>query len=566
MVAKTPKARHQRFLKAGFFPPEMPSCFYSETFAPRRDTILKAFVDLPKKGKLADYYSYVSGKAVFTFPRYGREDRRHAYINPISFFFLSKVLADNYVKLRALNRKSKLSVAPSVFDWSGRRALSGPVFGPRNSQQSSLNARFALIAEADIQAFYHSVYTHAIAWAIHGKAVAKKNQHDLGLYGNAIDRFVRNAQDRQTIGIPVGPDTSRLIGEVMGSAIDKLIQKSLKLTGGGGAAKRSGMRFVDDFTFGCNTHQEADRIVAVVRSAANAFELELNNSKTGSRPSAPTISMGWRDHLRDLLPLAFPTSAELNRYFYNVQIVARDNPRSDVVKYALLIASRALLDTGAWPVVQDYLFSAYRQSGTAIQQLVELTTLRHMARADVQLNVMADFVNSRIPALADLLKNGEITWLLLLAISLKLTLDARVVSRLTGMEDGAIALLMSDARRVGIVPKKADFSIWESTLKPDALDGPMWLYAYEGARLSINGGVGDNYVKSHRYFQHLLKNKVVFYRTGLSHLDAVEIWRSRRLDALRRRMFEQQVENNLAEDVEDFEEEDEDVDQDDIYA
>jgi hypothetical protein len=160
MTVKTSKERHERFLEAGFFPVEMPSCFYSTHLARYRDDLLQVFSALPptKEGS-PNYYRFKSSKANFNFLRYKRQDRRFSYLNPIAFFFLSKVLADNYVKLRSVNRKSKLSVTPSIFDWSGRRSLTNPLFEARDTQYSSLSARFELLAEADIQGFYHSFYT-----------------------------------------------------------------------------------------------------------------------------------------------------------------------------------------------------------------------------------------------------------------------------------------------------------------------------------------------------------------------------------------------------------------------
>src|SRR5262245_14475563 len=100
MTSRNPRARHRRFLAMGFFPPEMPSCFYSEELARQRNSLLRIFSALPRrKNGNPDYFGYRSERSTFAFPRFLREDRRHSYINPVSFFFLSKVLADNYVAL-----------------------------------------------------------------------------------------------------------------------------------------------------------------------------------------------------------------------------------------------------------------------------------------------------------------------------------------------------------------------------------------------------------------------------------------------------------------------------------
>jgi hypothetical protein len=571
MARKTRKIRHERFLGAGFFPSELPSCFYSETFASHRDSLWQSFTPPPtRKDEKPDYYFYKSNKASINFPRFQREDRRHSYMNPISFFFLSKVLADNYVNLRKLNRQSRLSVAPSIFDWVGSRTLIPPSFGTRDTQNSSLNARFEILAEADIAGFFHSVYTHSIAWAVHTKAVAKGRRNDMTLYGNLIDLLVRNGQDGQTIGIPVGPETSRLIAEVLGSAIDRSIQKSLKInTRGKTSGERRAMRFVDDFTFGCSSTDEAEKVIATIREAVNSFELELNNSKTGTRASAPFVRAGWREHLRGFLPATPPYDpASLNRYFYNVQTVSKDNGEIDVLKYAVKAATRVFLETESWPVVQDYLLSSYRQSPTVLPQIVDVFILRELARGDVSKPLLADFINSRIPVLADRQKNGEILWMLFLCLSLSLRLHPRTVARLLSIEDGAIALLVADARRAGLIPATTDFAFWNDSLTIDGLNGPMWLYSYESSMKQLNGVAGIAHIAAHPYFRFLAEKKIEFYRSGLSHFNANAILRAQRRDNLRRRLMLMRLEDDLGESIDDFDDvfNEEEDDDGDIYA
>lgn len=329
MSAKSAKARHSRLLSNGFFPPEMPSCFYSERFGANRDAVLSALEMIPSKKKgPPHFHSFKSERAVFNFPRFDREDRRHAYINPVSYFYLSKVLAENYIAIRKLNRRSKVSIAPAIFDWAGERALIRPAFDARDSQRVTLNAGYELLAEADIAAFFHSVYTHIIPWAIHGKVLAKRKKQDMAMYGNLLDLLVRNAQDGQTIGLPVGPDTSRLLAEIIGTAVDKAVQTALKGKRNWSAKQRGGMRFVDDYTFGCTSQQEAEIMVAAVRRCANEFELELNNNKTRISPTGPFFPAAWKEHVRSLLPDTNADRGSLLRYFYGVEMGGSRPPGS----------------------------------------------------------------------------------------------------------------------------------------------------------------------------------------------------------------------------------------------
>ena len=253
MTAKNATQRHRRFLEAGFLPPELPRCFYSQQLAKYRKYLLTNFEKIPnsgknKKSKDPNYYFYKGNRTSFNHHRYLKNHRRHSLINPISYFFLSKILSDKYVELRKKSKRSKISLSPSVFDWSGDRALKRPVFETREYFISNLNARYAYILHSDLSSFYHSIYTHAISWAIHGKSFAKKNR-SLAHVGNLIDLISRNSQDGQTVGLPVGPDTSRMIAELVGSAIDLPIQD------GASVSPNSAMRFVDDFSIGCQSKE-----------------------------------------------------------------------------------------------------------------------------------------------------------------------------------------------------------------------------------------------------------------------------------------------------------------------
>jgi hypothetical protein len=57
---------------------------------------------------------------------------------------------------------------------------------------------------------------------MHGKAASKKDtsSNSPTVNFNKLDWCLRRGQDGQTIGIPIGPDTSRIIGELICSAID----------------------------------------------------------------------------------------------------------------------------------------------------------------------------------------------------------------------------------------------------------------------------------------------------------------------------------------------------------
>jgi hypothetical protein len=142
------------------------------------------------------------------------------------------------------------------------------------------------LLKADLSRFYHTLYTHSISWALHTKAVAKARQFDRTLYGNLIDEAVRNTQDKQTLGIPVGPVTSDLISELLGASLDEELSNlrpGLK-----------GLRYVDDYYLYFANRSEAEAALADLHSVANHFAVEINPLKTRISELPEPIQPGWR--------------------------------------------------------------------------------------------------------------------------------------------------------------------------------------------------------------------------------------------------------------------------------
>lgn len=190
--------------------------------------------------------------------------------NPRNQALLAMEIEQNWDDLLKLCRRSPVSMTtPSLI---GKRALQGEI--DRRSEASERAKRLVglrYVLHADIARFYPSIYTHSIAWAIHGKATARTDRTN-ALYGNRLDLWVRETQDKQTGGIPVGPDSSFLLAEVVASAIDH--ELSTKLDG------LKGTRYIDDYHLYFLSRADAERGLAELHRIAGMFELDINSFKT----------------------------------------------------------------------------------------------------------------------------------------------------------------------------------------------------------------------------------------------------------------------------------------------
>ena len=135
--------------------------------------------------------------------------------------------------------------------------------------------RFKVLIRTDITNFYNSIYTHSIAWALHGIEIAFSDK-DLKLTGSKIDKLVQYANNGRTNGIPVGSAVSDLIAEILLAKIDQNVSQRLKNEN----IAFLGTRFKDDYRILANTEEEAKKILSILSEELHKFNLLISENKT----------------------------------------------------------------------------------------------------------------------------------------------------------------------------------------------------------------------------------------------------------------------------------------------
>ncbi|KEQ02979.1 hypothetical protein GV67_16450 [Pseudorhizobium pelagicum] len=456
-----------------YFAPELPPCFSSKGLGPHGASLLRQLRNLPPSKERPAYKRFVSEKSTFYHPRFNNTDRIHSVVNPISHLFTSDLVAKNYSKLRDVEKQSSYSLSASFVDWGGQRALRRPAFAKRDEFTSQVSPRFEYTVVTDVRAFYHSVYTGSIPWAIHGRDRSKRR---LALFGNDLSLLIRNAQGGHTTGLPVGPDTSRILAEVVASRIDTEIDHALKMKEGDAA------RFVDDFTFGCNSIEEGQKIIAEVRRAAAKFELDIGKEKTAIEPTDHLAYVGWQDYMKAHLPGKRPDKAAFERFFYVVHDMTKRHAKLNIEKFAMSSCRTAFVESDSWDFLQEHIVSSYRRNSTLIETLVEVFLLRHQRHGDINQPALSDFISSRLPMLSAHQRTGEILWLLYLACSLEIKIRAEVLSGCLRIPNAMLAILVTHAETEGLIDGSIDSAYWRSFATTSGLRSSMFLFAYEAAR------------------------------------------------------------------------------------
>lgn len=141
--------------------------------------------------------------------------------------------------------------------------------------------RFTHIVKADIKNFYGSVYTHSLAWAIHGKRTIRyggngKNRRDLKFVGNRLDKLFQMANDGCTSGLPIGPAVSDIASEIIASAVDRVLTAELKKND----IECEAVRFKDDYRILVSGEVDAKKAIKILQASLKEYDLELSDEKT----------------------------------------------------------------------------------------------------------------------------------------------------------------------------------------------------------------------------------------------------------------------------------------------
>jgi len=191
--------------------------------------------------------------------------------NIVDHIFLKDNLIYTYSMPIPVNSKNKGELSPLR---SGRLIYEWIEMAERDLVAEA--HRFKVLIRTDITNFYNSVYTHSIAWALHGRKIAFLDKKELKLIGNKIDKLVQYANDGRTNGIPVGSAVSDLIAEILLAKIDQNVSLRLKKKN----INFLGTRFKDDYRILAKSEEDTKKILKVLSEELHKFNLLISENKT----------------------------------------------------------------------------------------------------------------------------------------------------------------------------------------------------------------------------------------------------------------------------------------------
>ena len=498
--------RLKALLGAGYFPEELPPSFTTADFAKYRRAIGNAWAGLQ------NYPDYAkTSPERFSIPKVTDWRRELAIVNPIAQYHVAKLIADDWPQISKHLTSYSFGVEEIVIKSDEIRAVSTPDFRLVALRHSEISAIHNHALVADISRFYGTLYTHAIPWGLHTKKWAKANLNNGPAYeaslGARLDKAIRKGQDNQTIGIPVGPDTSRIIAEIVAVSIDARVQAELKL------AADSIVRNVDDWYIGFDNAGQAEEAIAVLAAAARDYELEIHPEKTKVVNAATEVQPVWPTALRQsAISSEFSEQSKtIDHYFAQAFQYASEHKGSNVLRFAVnLLRSVDVLKVN-WPQFETYLLKDARTNATTIPMVVHLLALYNAKGFPVRKERIAKFIKDTIAKCGPSAAHYEIVWALFLSKMLRITLPADWVKPVTKLESSVCALVLLDLRQMGLIDGAVDVSLWTQAMTVKGLESNLWLVVYEADLKGWLTPPTAGFVQNHAYFAELRRRNVSFY-------------------------------------------------------
>ena len=497
-------------LARGYFPKELPPPFNTRSFGAFADTPEASILalNLTKRGVNKNF---TSRGVVHNQARSGTLRRKLTIPNPVNQYQIARAVVESWWNLKRACGVSSISLTTPKYKRHGLRAISpeNPFASISVARAKSRTAsRYYL--STDLSQFYPSVYTHSIPWALHTKSVAKARPHDYALLGNVLDLAIRNGQDKQTIGIPIGPDTSLVIAEVLLSSVDAKLS--------GPVAKR-GYRYIDDMGCGFRTIAEAEDALGAIQRHVGDLQLELNPRKTKISELPLELEAFWVPHLR---LFTFRDSTEraqetdLLSFFGRAFELAASHRQEAILRYAVQRLRSVIICRTNWTLYENLLLQCLSvESGTAPAVIGEL--FKYHLRMPLNIVRITESLQQLIEDNAPLHHGSEVVWALWGAICLGCKLSANTVQKSLTASDPCVALCALHAISKGLVDGPVDVAGLKSLMSERELAEDQWLLVYEANIKGWLPNIGRaDFVSLHKEFGPMKAGGVSFYDESAS--------------------------------------------------
>ena len=465
-------------------------------------------------------------------PKIGFERRTVGITHPIPQALLCEEITTNYPTIQKWLTRQTYSWDEIRVSQKYARAIKGINFPLHRAKKSYIEATSDWLVKTDITRFYPSIYTHSLTWAAYGKEKVKARLKTFeGSLADRLDILVRACNRNQTIGIPVGPETSRILAEIISSRIDDDLRSSFE-----DITIESVDRLQDDWFVGVKTLERSEKVLSQIGAAYRDYSLDINGRKTSVTRIIQHVEEGWKTELAGFLShkMGDLRGARLREFLNLTLRLLLEYENQAVTNYALAVLEDQSFVKADVEALESFLLKASVISPGSMSRIAEMIlNLDYDTKAVSKQRISGRFVELSTRAL----ENGntyEAIWLIYTLRGLKCVIaDKNLIDLIASSNSSVLALMILDMKSRGLLRCAISTSYWESQISEISVKTDWsWLLAYEAMR---RGWLPDpNGLMAQPFFAAMHSRGVIFYDERRNVRKRREMLRLRK--ALQKRM------------------------------
>lgn len=451
--------------------------------------------------------------------------------NPKQYLELANVITENWRLLKSVWQLSEYS--------QSMPCESNSIRSVRTKSNSWNEFKFDIISKSfnrrielklDISKFYPSIYTHSIPWAILGKVESKKQfnlkRSDLKKWeslvktnlnsknykiSDQIDTSVRNCNEMQSVGLPIGPDISFVLAEVIGGRIDYEIKSKLN------NIDHSGVRYFDDYYFYFDTFDDAEKALKLIQGVFYDFQLETNESKVIINELPFEFTEIWAK------PLTYFVFKRIDKYelrdYFSIlfELVSSNKKNSSwIINYGLtrFEQGNVKISEGDWNIFLIFLLKIITMDASNIDKVFRIIYsykqyLNSKSRREIT-HVIEKSINEHLA----LNHSFEVSWGLWILLSFKIKVNSSILESILNSNDQISKIICLDIiNRNMFSGKKPSLKILSTSFKGNNLNSDDWLLGYESCLKGWLKFGSKNPIDNNLFMKILFDRKISFYNS-----------------------------------------------------
>lgn len=497
-----------KLLSDGYFPQELPPPFSTHSYA---DAMAGHGVSLPQAITHPPHHSI---SYTYNLVRAGGLRRNLGIPNPKHFYRLANHVVTHWVQLKALADASPFSLTKPI-EGTGKRAISPQYdLNTRYAHLAKLRSTSRFILKADISRFFPSIYTHSLPWAILGKSAAKASHMAgtlAGTWEDKIDMYCRGLVNNQTVGIPIGPDTSRLLAEVLLARVDLNLQALMP--------NLRGIRFIDDYEFAFASRSEAEQALGHLQQCLYDFDLALNPHKTSIKELPETFESTWVSAIRSFEFRVKGTTGQKNdltAYFDMVFNLYKAHPEENILKYAIARLGSVDIDNANWGLFENILCHAALIEPACLPQLCDQLVHYKGLHYPINNSLWSESFNRIVIERVPLGQVSEASWAMWVLKVLNIPLEDSTAIQVANSDDSSVALMALGLSTSGLANPRC-LSNLHTFARANYLYESQWLLCYQGNFDNLLGAAGGHAIlKTDPIFNYLMTKGVSFFNINVA--------------------------------------------------